>query len=410
MRAALLAFSMALLTNPLCAQHHTNSRDYNFTGLLDGLLQNYDKRLRPNHGGEAVEVGVSMYVLDISSFSEENMEYTIDMYLRHHWLDPRLRYDHVGPAVNITISPGADFAQHIWTPDTFVVNERSAHITNPLTAHEFVRIAPSGAVLRSIRMTVTASCPMSMMYFPMDRHMCALEFESYGYGMSDIRYKWKDGASSLGVSYFVTLPQFRLLGYRAKEMEGRLSSGNYSRMLCEFLMVRTLAPYVMHSYLPAGLVVAVAWASLWLERGSTARAALAGAALLTITALCGAAPRTPVFNALDLYHAFCALTIVAALLEYAFVCYMVKRSQGNEMRFKAIQKLAEEHNKEVHLEKGGSNGGVPSTPLPAATLSAAAIDKHARAILPVAFVAFNLIYWVIYVHIGDAQAADLILV
>jgi hypothetical protein len=60
-----------------------------------------------------------------------------------------------------------------------------------------------------------------------------LFFFSVGYTMSDIRYKWAKGAGSVGVSNDVSLPQFKVMGYRQKAFEISLSTGNYSRLACE---------------------------------------------------------------------------------------------------------------------------------------------------------------------------------
>jgi glycine receptor alpha-3 len=42
----------------------------NISSILDSFGENYDKRVRPNYGGDPVVVGVTMYVLSISSVSE----------------------------------------------------------------------------------------------------------------------------------------------------------------------------------------------------------------------------------------------------------------------------------------------------------------------------------------------------
>lgn len=36
------------------------------------------------------------------------------------------------------------------------------------------------------------------------------------------------------------------------------------------------------------------------------------------------------------------------------------------------------------------------------------IDKYSRVIFPVCFVCFNLMYWIIYLHISDVVADDLV--
>ncbi|KAJ2954231.1 hypothetical protein O0L34_g2475 [Tuta absoluta] len=47
--------------------------DVNISAILDSFSISYDKRVRPNYGGPPVEVGVTMYVLSISSLSEVKM-------------------------------------------------------------------------------------------------------------------------------------------------------------------------------------------------------------------------------------------------------------------------------------------------------------------------------------------------
>ena len=44
--------------------------------------------------------------------------------------------------------------------------------------NRFFRIYKNGTVLYSMRLTVTAKCPMNLRYFPLDRQLCAIEIES----------------------------------------------------------------------------------------------------------------------------------------------------------------------------------------------------------------------------------------
>ena len=45
----------------------------NVSRMLDSMLQDYDKRVRPDYGGPGVTVGISLYVLSMSEVSETNM-------------------------------------------------------------------------------------------------------------------------------------------------------------------------------------------------------------------------------------------------------------------------------------------------------------------------------------------------
>ncbi|CAH0545657.1 unnamed protein product [Brassicogethes aeneus] len=439
--------------------------DVNVSAILDSFSVSYDKRVRPNYGGPPVDVGVTMYVLSISSLSEVQMDFTLDFYFRQFWTDPRLAF-RKRPGVE-TLSVGSEFIKNIWVPDTFFVNEKQSSFHIATTLNEFIRIHHSGSITRSIRLTITASCPMNLQYFPMDRQLCHIEIESFGYTMRDIRYKWNEGPNSVGVSNEVSLPQFKVLGHRQRAMEISLTTGNYSRLACEIQFVRSMGYYLIQIYIPSGLIVIISWVSFWLNRNATpARVALGVTTVLTMTTLMSstnaALPKISYVKSIDVYLGTCFVMVFASLLEYATVGYMAKRIQMRKNRFLAIQKIAEQkkiavdgpdgdhapkqtvrfkvhdpkaHSKGGTLEstvnggRGGGGGGRESGPPEEETtapipqhiihpnkdlnklygISSSDIDKYSRIIFPVCFVCFNLMYWIIYLHISDVVADDLVL-
>ncbi|KAL5293233.1 Rdl family protein [Megaselia abdita] len=328
--------------------------DVNISAILDSFSVSYDKRVRPNYGGPPVEVGVTMYVLSISSLSEVKMDFTLDFYFRQFWTDPRLAYQkRVGVE---TLSVGSEFIKNIWVPDTFFVNEKQSYFHIATTSNEFIRVHYSGSITRSIRLTITASCPMNLQYFPMDRQLCHIEIESFGYTMRDIRYFWRHGLTSVGMSKEVELPQFRVLGHKQTAKEINLSTGNYSRLACEIQFVRSMGYYLIQIYIPSGLIVIISWVSFWLNRNATpARVALGVTTVLTMTTLMSstnaALPKISYVKSIDVYLGTCFVMVFASLLEYATVGYMAKRIQMRKQRFMTIQKMAEQ--KKLQAEGGG---------------------------------------------------------
>ena len=93
--------------------------------------------------------------------------------------------------------------------------------------------------------------------------------------MADIRYTWSKGKDSVGLSKGLELPQFKVVGHKQEQKEVTLSTGNYSRLICDIQFARSLGFYLIQIYIPASLIVVISWVSFWLHRNATpARVAL----------------------------------------------------------------------------------------------------------------------------------------
>jgi len=280
----------------------------NVSRILDQFMIGYDKRIRPNYGGVPVTVGVSLYILSISELSEKNMDFTFDMYFRQFWNDPRLAFERRPGLSKLVL--GADYLKQIWLPDSFFVNEKEASVHEIPTENQFLRILASGDVLRSIRLTIKASCPLDLQYFPMDKQMCTLEIESFGFTMSDLRYKWEDVPRSVQMSPDVSLPQFNVLGHRQRLVEVSVSSGNYSRLCVDVQFDRAIGYYVIQVYIPSSLIVVMSWINFWLDRRDVgARVGLGVTTVLTMTAMMAGVnssmPKISYMKSLDIYLTVC---------------------------------------------------------------------------------------------------------
>jgi len=347
---ALLALLLTLFTSTSEGNMDPEMEVVNISAILNQFMVGYDKRVRPNYGGISVTVGVSLYILSIGDLSEKFMDFTFDMYFRQFWHDPRLAFEK-RPNLNKLVV-GAEYIKLIWVPDTFFVNEKVALFHQATTENQFLRIMPSGDVLRSIRLTIKATCPLDLQYFPMDKQMCTLEIESFGYTMSDLKFRWEDGSKSVQMSPDVSLPQFDVLGHRQRIVEASLSSGNYSRLLADIQFDRAIGYYVIQVYIPSSLIVVMSWVSFWLNRGAApARVGLGVTTVLTMTTLMAsvnaALPKISYMKSIDIYLGVCFFMVFGALIEYACVGYTAKRIQLRKNRFLAVQKLAEEKKAEA---------------------------------------------------------------
>ena len=373
----------------------------NISYILNSFQVGYDRRVRPNYGSIPVTVGVSLYILSIGDLSEKYMDFTFDMYFRQFWTDPRLSFDKNEFGIDKLVV-GSEYIKLIWVPDTFFVNEKIALFHQATTENQFLRITHTGEVLRSMRLTIKATCPMNLANFPMDGQMCTVEIESFGYTMADLKYAWQNGESSVQMSPDVALPQFLVVGHRQRLIEVSLSSGNYSRLLADVQFIRSMGYYmiqvstrtskvslsgtlfimlrlqqsgkiIIHPlgfcflnfplrkiqlmsfikvYIPSSLIVIMSWVSFWLNRGAApARVGLGVTTVLTMTTLINsvnaALPKISYMKSIDIYLFVCFFMVFGALIEYACVGYTDKRIQLRKNRFMAMQKMMEEKRLEV---------------------------------------------------------------
>lgn len=116
-------------------------------------------------------------------------------------------------------------------------NEKKSSFHEATTHNSFLRIDNHGNVLRSIRLTVTANCPMNLQNFPLDVQECALEIEvnaykytdhnnlqSYGYSTRDIIYHWH-GTDAVKIDENVQLAHFTIGPHWYIERAISLSTG-----------------------------------------------------------------------------------------------------------------------------------------------------------------------------------------
>uniref|UniRef100_A0A1A8S096 Glycine receptor, alpha 3 n=1 Tax=Nothobranchius rachovii TaxID=451742 RepID=A0A1A8S096_9TELE len=147
-----------------------------FLDKLMGRTSGYDARIRPNFKGPPVNVSCNIFINSFGSIAETTMDYRVNIFLRQQWNDPRLAYAEY-PDDSLDLDPS--MLDSIWKPDLFFANEKGAHFHEVTTDNKLLRIFKNGNVLYSIRLTLTLSCPMDLKNFPMDVQTCIMQLESF---------------------------------------------------------------------------------------------------------------------------------------------------------------------------------------------------------------------------------------
>ncbi|WKX98948.1 hypothetical protein Q1695_014096 [Nippostrongylus brasiliensis] len=308
----------------------------NASALLADLLADYDIRLRPGFGGEALLLTMDIIIASFDSISEVNMDYTITMYLHQYWTDERLSWSSTVPIDEMTLS--GEFSQNIWVPDTFLANDKQSYLHEVTERNKMLRISGDGKIAYGMRLTSTLSCSMNLRNFPLDAQNCTVEIESYGYTTSEVLMKWNHPQAVHGVEQ-AYVPQFTITGYQTEDRVVSTATGfrlgSYQRLSLVFQLQRSVGYFIFQTYLPCVLIVMLSWVSFWINHEATsARVALGITTVLTMTTISTGVrqslPRISYVKSIDVYLVMCFVFVFAALLEYAAVNYSYwgRRSRG----------------------------------------------------------------------------------
>ncbi|MBN3299056.1 GBRA4 protein, partial [Amia calva] len=296
----------------------------NFTRILDRLLDGYDNRLRPGFGGPVTEVKTDIYVTSFGPVSDVEMEYTMDVFFRQTWVDKRLKYD--GPIEILRLNNL--MVTKVWTPDTFFRNGKKSVSHNMTAPNKLFRIMKNGTILYTMRLTISAECPMRLVDFPMDGHACPLKFGSYAYPKTEMIYTWTKGPQhSVEVpEESSSLVQYDLIGQTVSSETVKSITGEYIVMTVYFHLRRKMGYFMIQTYIPCIMTVILSQVSFWINKESVpARTVFGITTVLTMTTLSISArhslPKVSYATAMDWFIAVCFAFVFSALIEFAAVNY-----------------------------------------------------------------------------------------
>ncbi|KAK3572687.1 hypothetical protein QTP86_004133 [Hemibagrus guttatus] len=251
-----------------------------------------------------------------------------------------------------------------------------------------------------------------------------------GYTMNDLIFEWQE-KGPVQVAEGLTLPQFILKGETdLRYCTKHYNTGKFTCIEVRFHLERQMGYYLIQMYIPSLLIVILSWVSFWINMDAApARVALGITTVLTMTTQSSGSrtslPKVSYVKAIDIWMAVCLLFVFSALLEYAAVNF-VSRQHKELLRFhRRRRKSRKEEEVRESRPSYAPNGGkrtsrwpnppiaralTRSRPRQALTLltrvprkwgkifidRAKKIDTISRAGFPLAFLFFNIFYWILY--------------
>uniref|UniRef100_A0A674E1C8 Gamma-aminobutyric acid receptor subunit pi n=1 Tax=Salmo trutta TaxID=8032 RepID=A0A674E1C8_SALTR len=402
------------------SHHWEDSNGSQLHPTIQKLMKGYNRYMRPNFNEGPVEIGMSLDIASIDAISEINMDYTATIFLRQRWRDSRL----VFPG-NESVSVDGRLVSLLWIPDTFIPDSKRSFLHDVTVENRLIRIFSNGTVLYALRITATIACNMDLTKYPMDRQVCTLQLESWGYNLEDVIFYWTRGNDSVKGLDTLRLAQYSVESYYTSVSEAVYETGLYPKLVLHFALRRNVLFFILETYAPSTLLVVLSWVSFWISQSSVpARTCIGVTTVLTMTTLMmGARTSLPNANcfikAIDVYLGICFTFIfnflcvsneIKCYLSQACVYVYIQPNQvlelGSTQKDLVDQSGMSVSEAEATEKKPGKGCGLTS--VKNAVRRAVSvfsvenphnIDRHARTVFPLTFLAVNVFYWLYYLFI-----------
>lgn len=366
--------------------------------VLDTLMRNYDQLEAPLESvGNTTLVNISTHIAHIYGLSAKKEELTVGMYLRAFWNDPRLAYnDSVCKDPYLSVYDWK-YRIYVWKPDIFFVDAKSADIPKKPMPTVMMRIYKDGRVFVSYRLIANIYCAMDWSRFPMDVQRCPIKLELYSYYKAVVTMNWHYNHTLRSSLKTWPIDDFYFLDSKQWSDEAKYSGGTYQGMTLDLYFGRNFSYYMRQIYLPALILVLLAYIPCWLrEEAEFSRLVLLLALLGCMLVLnIVVADEQPVpmgvyVTAMEVWLASCTAFVAMSLLQTVLV-----RGTSN-----GISKTSKGDT--IPLAEAGPDATGASQmysielPAPRVFGLVMTLDMIWRILYPIMILLFNIIYWPIY--------------
>ncbi|XP_067828321.1 acetylcholine receptor subunit epsilon [Heptranchias perlo] len=153
--------------------------------LLNKLMANYDKRIRPAKSHkDIIDVTLKLTLTNLISLNEKEETLTTNVWIEIQWSDYRLAW-------NLSNYGGLDMVRvpsnMVWLPDIVLENNIDGQFEVAYYAN--VLVYNDGGIYWLPPAIYRSACPIAVTYFPFDWQNCSLVFRSQTYSAREITLK-----------------------------------------------------------------------------------------------------------------------------------------------------------------------------------------------------------------------------
>ncbi|XP_014285472.1 pH-sensitive chloride channel 2 isoform X2 [Halyomorpha halys] len=187
------------------------------------------------------------------------------------------------------------------------------------------------------RIMTSMVCLLDLGKFPFDEQICHLIMDGLTNDLTKIQLVWDEDTPLQIDGLERSLVEFNILALKKKTSEdveySHKTGQKFSTLVLEMKLTRHFGHYLLNYYLPSELLVIISWFSFWIDPAIVpARVTVGVSTMLTFILLDmtgESVPRASEFMANDLWFLICTAFMFLSLAEFAFV-NSIDRKQGVE--------------------------------------------------------------------------------
>jgi hypothetical protein len=265
---------------------------------------------RPNANGEATDVLVHIFLIDIDVIDDVSQRFNVDMFVNVAWHDPRLalpEHEQSGQIRTLAMSS-------IWTPRGLIVNDRGLSPQLPHVAD----VDALGNVMSRQRLSGELAADLDLREFPFDTQRLPIDIVSYQYGPNELRFLPNADIGADLKSFSAEGWQFKLLDTEIGEFSVPASDIVRPRLTFAVEAQRNSHYYLLTMFLPMSLIVFMSWTAFWIQPNVVPpRIAISTASIFSLIAfgfsIRLSLPHVSYVTRADLFVVGCTLLVFIAL-------------------------------------------------------------------------------------------------
>lgn len=283
-----------------------------------------DVDLPPSPENKPTVVNVSLVILDIDEISDNNQNFTANLFVRFRWMDPRLAHD--GPE---SISRKLE---EVWNPRLIFLNIQRTWSNLP----KVVEIKPNGEVLYRIHLWGNFSQPLNLRNYPLDRHQFKIPIVA-GYA-TDKLIVHVDPETIPYIAETLSVADWDIINFHGEAKELKLSNHyTHNSVVFSFEGIRRVENIIIKVIIPLILIVIMSWTVFWIDPQQTgSQLAMSMTSVLTLIAyhiaLGSKLPEIPYMTRLDLFVFGSTLIVFASLIEVVITSRLSTSDRLNRAR------------------------------------------------------------------------------